>query len=333
MTKYAIDMAVLDASRTIGEKRVPTSLRFKFIAAGEAAWEYLENFRIIMSSVASTNRCRAVLHPDRDQYDVTVVGMQEDVEWCQMLWMQIFLEFVSRVNPKWDHAQSIGENVARLKEAGRQWKTIWAIAKDAAPEIDNLDEYDPKGASYLMRDYKRFLKDHPDRQQVGTQRFEAYRYSFVRAFAWTVASRLEQMRNDSQEETTGSGSELALQDVGARVDEEFYTLFPSQRPRTEEELAEIRRRVEEREREDYRKDQEFLASLSPQAREKVLRERAEEALRRSRADDRYWRRQQERAERLHDDAGSQAGRAAASQVNLARGAAQVDVNQRAEIEG
>lgn len=334
MMQHAIDQATLDAGRTVGEKRVPTQMRFTLISIGDAAWEYLQHFRLVISEIARTNRCRAVLHPGTYQYDITVVGMQEDVEWTQMLWMQIYLEFLSRLNPKWNINLSIGENVANLKEAGFKWQRIWAEGKAAQPNIDDLDDYDPQKCRYLMQAYKAFLKTQEGRQAVGTQTFEAYRYSFVRSFTTTVSSRLEEMRAAQREiQDENSGSAVALLDVSDRVDEEFYRLFPSQRPMTDEELEEARRQREEREREEYRKDQEFLASLSPAAREKVLRERAEKAHRDAKNDEKYWRRMQERAARLHDDAGSRAGQAAGAAVSLDRSANAVDINKRAEIEG
>jgi hypothetical protein len=335
MVQHAIDQAELDTHRTAGEKRVPTQMRFKFVGSTDLAWEYLEHFRLVLSEIARTNRCRAVIHPGTYQYDVTVVGMREDVEWSQMLWMQVFLEFISKLSPKWEKNLSIGENVARLKEAGFKWKRIWAEGKAVDPQMDDLDEYDPQKARYLMQAYRAFLRTQEDRAPIGTQKFEAYRYSFVRSYVDTVSARLEQMRADAREmqDDAGKPGAVALLDVSDRIDDLFFELFPSLRPMTDEELAEARAKREAKEREEYEKDQAFLASLDPRERDKVLKARAAEYERQARADEKYWRRRQERMSRLHDDAGSRAGRAAGDAVNLNRSGPAVDINQRAEIGG
>jgi hypothetical protein len=326
-------MAMLDSKRTVGEKRVPTQMRFKLMAFNDAAWEYVQEFRTLMWYIAKVNRCRGVIHPGFRQYDVTVVGMQEDVEWVQMLWMQVYLQFVSKIHPSWDLKDSIGANVAKFKEAGWKWEEIWKAGKMANTDIDTLMEYDPKGANYLMREYKRHLKA-TGQEQVGTQRFQAYRHSFVKSFVTAVSARLERMERDSkQQEDETSGSAVALLDVSERVEALFFDLFPSQRPLTDEELKRMRQEADRQAKEEHEKDQAFLASLSEKEREKVLAARAEEARKRAAADDKYWAREQERQARLYDDAGSRAGRNAAQEVNLSRATTSVPEHLRRAVEG
>jgi hypothetical protein len=333
MNKHAIDQAMLDAGRTTGERRVPTSMKFLFMGINDASWEWVEDFRTLLASIAQTNRCRAAVHAGLYNYDVTLVGMQEDVEWSQLLWMRIFMEFVSKVNPEWDLKLDLGENVARFKESGKKWDEIWAAGKQAQPDIDDNWIYDPQKCRYLMAAYKRFLRTNPDREQVGTQTFAAYRYSFVRAFVTTVSSRLEQMRADSQEQVDEtSGSALALMDVSDRVDDAFYDMFPSLRPKTEEEMRQMRERLMREERERIEADRLFLASLSDSARRKVLDERAREERRSAAASEKYWREESKRQQRLNDGAGARAGRAAGQQVRIDR-TSEVPQHEKKEIGG
>ncbi len=325
MMKHAIDQAKLDATRTVGEKRVPTQMRFRFISGADLAWEWMYDFRQLMREICVANRCRCVFLRSGDgAYDVALVGMQEDVEWAQLLWMRVFLDFAGKLQPKWvpGPERTVGHNVSVFKTAGYKWKDIWEVGKRAEPSIDTFDKYDPKDCSYLMREYRKHLRISGE-QQIGTQKFEGYRYSFVQSFLVTVSSRLEQMRADSKEDVETSGSALALLDVTDRVDEEFYRLFPSQRPLTDEEMRATKERLDKEEAESERRDQEFLASLSEPERKRVLNERAKERERRAKADDRYWREQAKRQERLHDGAGYVAGRAAGKSVNLNRGGPEV----------
>lgn len=337
MVKHAIDQAVLDASRTAGEKRVPTSMRFQFMSHTESAWEWIQHFRSLLGTIAQANRCRLAFHVGTTNWDVTLVGMQEDVEWCQMLWMRTFLEFSSRLYPQWvpGPTRTIGHNVAVFKAAGYKWEEIWTVGKRAEPSIDTNIAYDPKSCNYLMREYKKHLRMTGE-EQVKTQSFEAYKYSFVQSYVITVSARVEQMVQDSKEvvdET--SGSALALVDVSDRVDEEFYTLFPQFRPLTEEESRARRERWDREERARAAADQAFLASLSASERKTILDERAKEERRRARADNAYWRRESARQERLlSDSAGYNAGRAAGKAVDLSRGGPTVDAGAAAHaLEG
>lgn len=324
MTKHAIDQAKLDASRTIGEKRTPVQMTFPFVAVGDVSWEYLEQFRTLMARIARTNRCRVAIHPGA-KYNVTVVGMQEDVEWTQLLWMQIFMEFVSKISPSWNLEKGIGENVADLKDAGYKWEAIWREGKRANPEMDDLESYDAGKARYLMREYKQFVAENP-REVVGTNRHKAYRFSFVKAYTRRIASRLEQMEADSTEAVETSGSAVAMMDVRHRVDEEFYRVFPSHRPLTREELI-------AREAEQYAKDQAFLASLSPAQLKKVLHEREVQARKDERYAQSYWRKQDEHLARMDHSDGARAGRQAADNVNLSRHGQVPGTAARKAVEG
>lgn len=332
--KHAIDQAKLDATRTIGEKRVPTQMRFKFVGFSDLAYEWIYDFRQLMRDICETNRVRCVFLRISNGLDVTLVGMQEDVEWAQLLWMRVFLDFCEKLQPKWipGPERTVGHNVAVFKAAGYKWADIWAVGKRAEPSIDTLDKYDPKGASYLMREYKRHLRMTGE-AQIGTQRFEGYRYSFVQSFIATVSARLEQMREESKQEVETSGSAIALVDVSDRVDEEFFRLFPSQRPLTEEERAALRKQWDDEQRAKDEADQAFLASLSESERKRVLDERAKERERKVKADNRYWREEAKRQERLHDGAGYMAGREAGKQVNLNRGGTEVGRQDRKEVTG
>lgn len=333
MTKHAIDQAMLDAARTVGERRVPTQVVFEMYESGSGVSEWNAYFRTIMHELARTNRCRCIIRFGHKS-NVTIVGMQEDVDWVQLLWMQIFLEFVSRVNPKWDNDRSEGANIMALKEAGFKWAEIWNMCKAAngGQMRGNPDSYNPQRCRWMIVEYKK-EQQRTGREHVGTQRFEAYRTSFVAAFADRVNARLEQQREDEKEQTEATpGSALALTDVRDRVDEEFYRLFPSARPMTDEELLAYKRRVDEEARLAAKKDAEFLASLSDKERKKVLDEREREKVRRAKDNDRYWRDQQRMQEKLYDHAGWAAGRTAADGVNLSRTKA-ADSGARTALEG
>lgn len=327
MTRHAIDQAMLDNTRTTGEKRVATTMRFKLF---DATFEWKDAFTTVMFELTRTNRCRMVFRGDDD---IIVVGMQEDVEWTQMLWMNVFFEFVSKVNPSWKKERTMGQNVLAFKEAGWKWEEIWKAYYNAVggETEDGLSYYDPKKASYLMREYKKELRSS-GREAVATQRHGAYRASFVRAFADRISYRLEVMRaqNKIVEDET-SGSAVALLDVSHLIDEEYYKHAPWDRPLTDEERVRLVEEANERSRRQQEADAEFLASLSPQERKTVLHEREKEKRRQARVNDAYWRERDKLQEKMNDTAGFMAGRTAADTVSLNRSAPAAEQANRKEL--
>lgn len=314
MAKHAIDQAMLDMSRTSAEKRHPVSLKFEIF---DRLFEWADLFGTVMQELARTNRCRTVFLANNT---VIVVGMQEDVEWVQLLWMNVFFEFVSKINPSWKNNRTMGENVLAFKEAGYKWETIWTAYFKAVDgeTIDKMPFYDAKKASYLMREYKKELV-RVGREAVATQRHEAYRVSFSRAFTDRLSYRLELMRaanKKAEEETTGST--VALLDVSKLIDEEWYKHAPWERPITAEERQQMRDEANAREAARQKADEDFLASLSPAERKRVIHEREVDSRKQARQNESYWRQHDKKQERLRDDAGFNAGRAAADTVSLSR---------------
>lgn len=324
MTKHAIDMAKLDAERDPLSRRVPISMRFQIFDDPSAA-DWWANFRTILSEIIYANRCQGAFHYGYNN-EITIVGMSEDVEWCQMLWMQIFFEFMSKIKPTWEKNRTVGANVMAFKEAGYDWRSIWEAAR-LANDGDSPDGqlfYDPQKARWLMREY-RAEQRRTGKAHVGTQRHGAYRRSFVEAFTQRIAARLEEMRNANT--AASKGNELVLASVEDRIKVEFYNLFPRFHP---DFLAQERERWEAEETEARRKDQEWLESLSEKQRRKVLEEREAKERAQARKDARYWAKKE--AHNRPDEAGFRAGRAAAEAVSLERGNIQVDTPERREID-
>jgi hypothetical protein len=317
MKRHQIDMAMLDASRTLGEKRTPV---VKVIQLFDKGYEWAPYFQTLIEQIARTNMVR-VMHK-WDDTELTIVGMLEDVQWTEMLWMNTFLEFVSRLDPRWDLNKSIDENIYVFKNAGYKWKDIWDVGyfKHPGGMPDGMGHFVPGKCKYMITGYKKMcaLKGT---EPVGTQTFAAYRHSFTRAFVDRIGYRLELMREAAQKaEDSVPGSAVALVDVKAQIDEEFYRLFEFMRPLTDEQRQKLRDEAKEaRER-----DEAYLASLSPQDRKKVLQEREAEKRRQARANAQWYRQQEASNKKLRlDHAGYNSGRSAADQVNLSR-AAQTD---------
>lgn len=310
MAKHAIDQAMLDATRTSTEKRKPTSKRIRLF---DADFQWSGYFYGVIGKLGEVNGCRIAWHSSYNE--ITLVGMQEDVDWAEMLWLQVFLDFSSKINPRWEPELRLEENIFNFKHAGYKWKDIWEIGnrKRAGGMPDGGIQFVPNKCGYMKTMYHKQCKQR-EVSPVGTQTFEAYKMTFTNYFVFRVNTRLEEMAEVRAEEAGAtSGSELALFDVSKLIDEELWNLFPALHPdeqaRREEAARKLAKDAEER-------DASYLASLSPEARKRVLTARADAERANAKADARYYR----TAKRTYDAAGAAAGDQAGSSVSLARSA-------------
>lgn len=322
MTRHAIDMAMLDATRTIGEKRKPTK---KLITLFDYEFEWGSHFMSVIMSIAETNRCRYAFH--NGYRSITIVGMQEDVDWVEMLWLNVFLNFSQKINPRWDATLSVADNIYNFKNAGYKWKDIWEIGfANLGSMPDGNYDFIPNKCKYMITGYKKMCKEK-GAEPVGTQTFAAYKLTFTHYFVGEINSRLEEMRaaNKKQEDAT-PGSELALRDMSADINDFFYLLFPTMSPEARAKRDEIWRKEEE---DAQKRDAEYLASLSPAARKAVLDKRMQEEAKQARLNDKYYREQAKK--RTYDAAGASAGAAAGKDVNLNRSGRETSSGSRTEL--
>jgi len=329
MTRHAIDQAMLDASRTSGEKRKPTQ---KTIQLFDEDFQWATYFHNIIVNIARTNRCQVGWSTYGES--VVVVGMQDDVDWVEMLWMSVFLSFSSQINPRWDNEKPLQENIFQHKHAGYKWKDIWeignrnriAFAGRGMP--DDGSEFVPAKCGYMKSMYHKECKSRGV-QPVGTQTFKAYKITFTTYFTYRVSERLEEMRAANKEaEADTNGSTVALFDLSQQINDLFFSIFPGAHPdaqaKRELELLTARREREEA-------DARYLAGLSPEARRAVLKARSDEEARQAKLNDRWFK--QQAKVRTYDAAGASAGNQAGGSVNLTRSAPSTTSGSRTELNG
>lgn len=310
MLKHAIDEALLDANKK-GDQRTPVTTTFR----AYSEYEFSAKFQTMLWSMAETLRCRAAV---RYNGDTTVVGMQDDVQYFEMLWTTVYLSFVSKIYPRWNDNLSFDHNVYNFKKAGFKWPAIRETAVGHGHWVEWPD------GGFLIRAYKRHAKMVGDESLIKTQRHNAYRASFAEGFVQEICAKLEQMRENAKNaESQGApGTALALVSVEERVNEQFYEQFPHHRPMSQEDLEAIReKRRKEREEEEAR-----VAAMSPAERKKWEDEQEKERRRQAKASDRFWRDQERRSSSLYDPSGVSAGRQAGAETDLSGGSGQVGGN-------
>lgn len=304
MVKHAIEQAELDARLTPNERRKPVKQRTHMY--DPTGW-YSSYFQTILFQMQATNRVRIALHTNGD---ATIVGFNDDVNWTEMLWLHIFREFVSRIDPRWDEAQPFDYNVRALKEAGWKWWQIW----NAIPG-DKPCPCPPKDGGYLIRAYKRECKKHGVADLVQTQKFDAYRLTFAHSFTTTICRRLrDQARSNDEEAAASKALVVSMGDV----DDLFYDTFPTLKPESEAEKEARWEREAQARKQEAEKDAAWLASLSAKDRAAELNRRQAEERKLAAASDKYWRDQERRQAALYDSDGLRAGRRAAEAVKMDR---------------
>lgn len=311
MLKYQIDQAMLDATKKPEERRTPISDQFRF----DVNPDFVYQFQTMLGSLGRANGVRVASKWDGS---ATLVGYQEDVEWLKLLTMQVFREFVVKISPSWNDSLSVDDNVKTLKEAAWKWVDI-AIEMHKRGLWPSDKRLPPNDGGYLIRAYKRACKAQGVEPDMKTQNHEGYRYAFIESFTNRIVNRANEIYTSKQEAAAerGTGTELALRDAGAYVDDLFYRLFPSMSPearaRRQAEAAEAARRARER-------DAAYLASLSEDERRKELRRREREL------------NQLYKGQRFvtYDNDGARAGRRAADGVNLSRNGS-VSGNSKKEL--
>jgi Protein of unknown function (DUF2786) len=327
MSRHAIDQAMLDMNRTSAEKRVPTQMSFKLWDDGSWWGTY---FGTVIDSISRTNRCRMFRKWDDT---ITVVGMQEDCEWVQMLWLNVFMDFSSKVNPSWDVEETRQENIFRFKNAGYKWEQIWALIHRNRPDWiqGNPNSYINGACGWLKSDYQRECRKR-DYTPNRTSNIEGYRLSFTVSYCEEVNARLEEMRsaNDEMSSET-SGGVIALRSMEEDINALFFSLFPHLDPSVQESRRQER---EAKLKAEADADAEFLASLSDAERKRILKEREAEKLRKSRADEKFWRQNRTKYRTVRGDStGYAAGAAAGREVNLTRSGPAAGAGAKTSLEG
>jgi hypothetical protein len=306
MTKYAIDAAMLAVAKP-AERVAPTSRRVKLYAWSE---EFNKQFIRLVRSLEDHYRIRAVRHIDVVG-EYTLIGYGADLDYFELVWTQVYLSFIARMEPSWDSNATEDSNVYRLKTAGIKWE-----------RIATLGGFDWPDGGRLKRAYRRECARLGEQPIPHTQRHAAYRLSYAAGFVARIVERTyrqEETRNATVSATPGA--EVALRDRAAYVDDLLYQLFPALRPMTKEELERYNAAQAQRSAALQAK----LDAMTPDERAKYEARQAREEAQWAKQ---YYKDQAAQA-RLRDYAGEAAGRTAADSVDLAVGKG---INSRASGE-
>ena len=279
MAQHMIDR--MDLKPEDKAKIIQTTWDITTKGTGKDSFEFYTNIVRLLQSVLK--HCGVRLNPrvafatdengktdySRDRF--TLVGFPEDISYAEQIWFNVFKTFVTNINPQWNTAEPLSENVYQQISAGRTWRVVQDMAYDATPDHYGLagkfaDAPCKSGGPILNKAYREALKLRGEGNGV-TRRNKAYRASFAQSYASTIGSRLSEMRAKAKEAVSDSDKfALAIRSTKDQVDAEFYRLFPEWDPAVQQQKAE-REAAEEAAR---------FAALSTKEQEQILRARARE---------------------------------------------------------
>ena len=167
------------------------------------------------------DHCRLVLGPmeqrvveGRGETGFQMVGFEADIEYFDMLFTAVLLDFVDKLRPRYDVNRTRIENIIVLKECGYKWDKICA-------EMGVV--YTKPNAIKIYAEYRAYCQETGRTQQKTMPK--TFQRSFAMGYASTVGRRLREMRHGI-EAAGGNSMALALRDIRQVVSEAVYDLFP-----------------------------------------------------------------------------------------------------------
>jgi hypothetical protein len=219
-----------------------------------------------------------------------------------MLYMSVYFQMLSKINPNWDESKGYDENVYNFKVAGFKWIDInHESMRHGGPDARVWDGpfATEKIKGSMISAYKRHAKKIGDTNPVSTQSHKVYRMSFVFGFQQQMLYRLDRWFEQSQEQMdTIPGAALAITEFS----EESRRMMYGDHPELDPEL--IRRRREE----EKAARAEMLDRMTPKQRYEFLEKEQREARRQIKRIKYY----------TPDDSASSRGQHVANSIDLSR---------------
>ena len=287
MKKHRLDRAMLYQSGKAPEREIVVKT-YEPIEA--------ERFSTNLSYMRSAifRHCGVMFRPGWRQG--TAVGYEEDIFFAEMLWSSVYLDFITKMFPKWEPWREFDRNVYAVKTAGYSWPEVRDMALPHKPS-DRTGELTFKNAGSKLRTaFKREAERLGVEVERQPQRPDKWRKGFAIGYDTSLRIRLRTMEINGMEEP-GSDGEIALMRDEDRVKAKFWEVFPEEHP-------EVQARKNKEWEEEW-KAAEAAKTPAEKAAEEKARERALKRQNKSVAD-------------LYDNAGFSTGQKSAHEVNLSR---------------
>jgi hypothetical protein len=247
MTQYALDAWMLKT-----ESREANRPEVRWL---DYTWWSKSPFRDALArmfgQIARHCRCQ-VVHAKSDYsvdgWKMPVVGLPSDLDWFDLLFTNVMLTMIDKIDPKAQPSLSMEANMARMREAGMPWgpainRLVSAGVIDGGfPEGEQQWRWDGRRQTKLLftkrvyentiTAYRKWCAQTGHPQSHVSQ--ATFRKHFADGFAAEIWERLYRMNEDIRRDydaAHSSGSmELAVRDIRIVVQEMVWDTWPDLRP-------------------------------------------------------------------------------------------------------
>lgn len=201
----------------------------------QAPYEVRVSLVNMMSFLVDLVGCRLGSYRYQDgERQVHVVGYPADLDYLQMLYINLQMHFLSTVTPKRDESLTDLQNYTRMRDAGMSTRDIWAAMGWTWEESYNErnGQTHPSGATATL--YRKLRKGYQElcraegREPVRKAAKEGYFISFVQGYVGRIGQRILEMKQ--AREAASQGHELVLAGRANDLDEALWDLYPDRRP-------------------------------------------------------------------------------------------------------
>lgn len=233
MIKYTIDSMLLqDPNRPNTAKPIAgqePELRTMSYYESDRYWDIEYEVRQAMLdlfvALAKHLGCRSTGY---SQGSCKVVGYPTDLEFLDMMYLTLKLDFMKRVDPQVSSQMSWTDNLLAFKQAGFKWEDIHEKMRFG------LADYPYSGMAWERKMgvrftgiYKKWRDENPD-EPANLSSPKLWREDFILGYTSRIGQRLIEMR----EATVKSDDNLPalIDDKNKKVNDAFLSFFPPQPP-------------------------------------------------------------------------------------------------------
>jgi len=200
----------------------------KTVSLGEDGAWFTELLDDLVRMIARHARCQHIGHPGYKFHSMehavprtlSIVGMEADVEYAEMLFISLRLQIANTLEPPYDHGQPLAANIYQMRSAGLKWERISEVCRAAKP----AEGHPSPTAHRWLRMYEEECERRGELPRKRINPLTVQR-NFVQGFNHEIHSRLRALKREQKAQVESSGA--ALVPVTNAVDEVFQEMFPN----------------------------------------------------------------------------------------------------------
>jgi hypothetical protein len=187
-------------------------------------FDFTTNYYTMFIAVCNHTGLRCALEykkiDGRYQLVGQVVGYESDIRYAELIWMNIRMTFIARVDVRVDRSLSDEENIYRMRSAG-------VVRKDVAEAL--WGKWTHSNSARVAKIYEAECERRGEVPAVSGKGVskKLFREIFAERFMWRIYDRLKRMSDG----VMGTAGTLDIAGRQEKVEAAFYEKFPEQKPK------------------------------------------------------------------------------------------------------